>query len=127
MPGQETKDYMKTSFASAHPAIASDLPTPMTYPVQPSVASSDAANGGRWRYVPQTLRAAIARVMRSIRSLGPYLAIELIMPGGSIIALALWTYRHRRAARGSSNAGSAAVVAVVRRAPLRCATPCTQR
>ncbi|HTP98465.1 MAG TPA: hypothetical protein VMN56_04005 [Casimicrobiaceae bacterium] len=32
---------------------------------------------------------------RGLRSLGPYLAIELILPGGSIIAVALWTYRHR--------------------------------
>jgi hypothetical protein len=117
---------MKTSLASAEPAMGSDLTTPMSYPVQLSIASSHAVNDGRWRRVPQTLHAAIARVMRSIRSLGPYLAIELIMPGGSIIALALWTYRRRRAARGSLNAASTAVVSVLRRAPLRCATPCTQ-
>lgn len=43
------------------------------------------------------------RVLEWIRyqfqSLGPYLAIELIMPGGSILALLLWTYRHKFAAR----------------------------
>jgi len=31
-----------------------------------------------------------------LRSLGPYLAIELIMPGGSLLALGLWFYRHRQ-------------------------------
>jgi hypothetical protein len=30
-----------------------------------------------------------------LRSLGPYAAIELLMPGGSLIALLLWLYRHR--------------------------------
>ena len=31
--------------------------------------------------------------------LGPYLAIELILPGGSVLALLLWLYRrnHRKA------------------------------
>jgi hypothetical protein len=118
---------MKTSLASAEPAPGSDLTTPLAYPVQQTIASSYAVNDGRWRHMPQTLYAAIARVMRSIRSLGPYLAIELIMPGGSIIALALWTYRRRRAARGSLNTTSTAVVPVLRRAPLHCVTPCTQR
>ena len=27
------------------------------------------------------------------RKLGPYLAIELLLPGGSLLALALWVYR----------------------------------
>ena len=27
------------------------------------------------------------------RTLGPYLAIELLLPGGSLIALFLWLYR----------------------------------
>ncbi len=38
-------------------------------------------------------------MFRQFRSLGPYLAIELFLPGGSIMALLLWTYRHRSAAR----------------------------
>ena len=42
---------------------------------------------------------AIEQLLRQFRSLGPYLAIELILPGGSIVALVLWTYRHRLAAR----------------------------
>jgi hypothetical protein len=42
---------------------------------------------------------AVERMLGQFRSLGPYLAIELVLPGGSIVALLLWTYRHRLAAR----------------------------
>jgi hypothetical protein len=38
-------------------------------------------------------------ILAQIRSLGPYLAIELVLPGGSIVALLLWAYRHRSATR----------------------------
>ena len=38
----------------------------------------------------------IAPMFAHLRALGPYLAIELIMPGGSLIALGLWLYRHRQ-------------------------------
>jgi hypothetical protein len=34
------------------------------------------------------------RLVGSIRRLGPYAALELALPGGSLIALALWTARH---------------------------------
>lgn len=30
-----------------------------------------------------------------LRALGPYMAIELVLPGGSLIALGLWLYNHR--------------------------------
>jgi hypothetical protein len=33
---------------------------------------------------------------RLLQQAGPYLAIELILPGGTIIALALYVYRHRK-------------------------------
>ena len=42
---------------------------------------------------------ALAWIVSQFRSLGPYLAIELVLPGGSIVALLLWIYRHRLAAR----------------------------
>jgi hypothetical protein len=29
------------------------------------------------------------------RNASPYLAVELLLPGGSVIALLLWLYRHR--------------------------------
>jgi hypothetical protein len=35
-----------------------------------------------------------------LRDLAPYAALELIMPGGSVMALLLWLYRRHRAAGG---------------------------
>lgn len=29
------------------------------------------------------------------RNAGPYLAVELLLPGGTVIALLLWFFRHR--------------------------------
>jgi hypothetical protein len=33
------------------------------------------------------------KLMIAGRTFGPYLAIELLLPGGSLIALLLWLYR----------------------------------
>jgi len=117
---------MKTSFAATAP-ISSDTTLPRTLLAQSPHALSDAVNDDGWQKKPSTLRGAIARVARLIRSLGPYLAIEIILPGGSIIALALWTYRHRRAVRRGVKPVAPAIVPAVNRAPLRCVTPCAQR
>jgi len=32
-----------------------------------------------------------------VREIAPYLAMELILPGGTLIVLALWLYRRRAA------------------------------
>jgi hypothetical protein len=46
---------------------------------------------------PGKTTAWTARVRRILRSFGPYAAIEILLPGGSLMALALWLYRwHRR-------------------------------
>lgn len=37
----------------------------------------------------------VARVFVLLRSLGPYAAIELLLPGGSVLALLYWWHRHR--------------------------------
>lgn len=37
----------------------------------------------------------IANIIACIRRAGPYLAIELILPGGSLIALILWLSKNR--------------------------------
>ncbi len=127
MPGQEKKDDMKTSLAPAEAATDSAMATPAMYLAQRPTPLIDAGNDGRWWRRPRSVRGAIARAVNSMRSLGPYLAIELILPGGSIIALALWTYRHRRAARERANAASTAAAPALLRAPLRCVAHCTQR
>jgi hypothetical protein len=45
------------------------------------------------------LRAMVNREspLRGLRSIAPYVAIEVLLPGGSLIALATWLYRRRRA------------------------------
>ncbi len=35
------------------------------------------------------------RVLHGVREIGSYLLIALVVPGGSVIALALWVLRHR--------------------------------
>jgi NodT family efflux transporter outer membrane factor (OMF) lipoprotein len=47
--------------------------------------------------------AWISKGAMLLKALGPYAALELILPGGSLIAISLWLYRHRR--RGARAAG----------------------
>jgi hypothetical protein len=35
-------------------------------------------------------------LLRLMAQAGPYLAIELVLPGGSVIALLTWLYRRKR-------------------------------
>jgi hypothetical protein len=35
------------------------------------------------------------RVFQALRRLGPYLLIELLLPGGTLLALLLWLYQRR--------------------------------
>jgi hypothetical protein len=35
----------------------------------------------------------VARLLGRVGQFGPYLTIELLLPGGSLIALMLWLYR----------------------------------
>jgi hypothetical protein len=51
---------------------------------------------------PQRLLSSVAargsrmsRLATRLRELGPYTAIALLLPGGSLIALAAWAFRHR--------------------------------
>ena len=38
----------------------------------------------------------MSQIYQLARSLGPYLLVELLLPGGSIIAALLWLLQHRR-------------------------------
>jgi hypothetical protein len=51
------------------------------------------------------MRPLALKVIAAGRSFGPYLAIELLLPGGSLIALLLWLYRSY--ARASNSEASA--------------------
>jgi hypothetical protein len=39
------------------------------------------------------LKESLVRVLGRLGAVSPYLAIELMVPGGSVIALLLWLYR----------------------------------
>jgi len=43
-------------------------------------------------------RAYAAAVAAKLRDLAPYAVLELVLPGGSLMALLLWLYRRRGAA-----------------------------
>ncbi|HEV3017931.1 MAG TPA: hypothetical protein VGY49_02825 [Burkholderiaceae bacterium] len=45
--------------------------------------------------VKARLNLWIARLPAWLRGLGPYAAIELLLPGGSLIAMLIWLYRRR--------------------------------
>jgi hypothetical protein len=57
--------------------------------------------GSNWRDTRWTLSLRIwigfaVTIIVRIRALAPYALIELILPGGSVMALLLWLYRRRK-------------------------------
>jgi hypothetical protein len=38
----------------------------------------------------------VNRGIAEVREFGPYAAAELLLPGGSILAILLWLYRHHK-------------------------------
>jgi hypothetical protein len=60
-----------------------------------------AADGGR----------RMNRLLNTVRELGPYAALALILPGGSLIALAAWLWRRRTPAMASVGRGLIVVAA----------------
>jgi hypothetical protein len=64
------------------------MTTHLTVLIQPRDCGS--LRAGSW--------GLVARARALLKDLGPYAAIELIMPGGSLLALLLWLYRRRKAA-----------------------------
>jgi len=50
-----------------------------------------------------------AKVAALLKAVGPYALIEFVLPGGSLIALGLWLYRHRSRQRPTRRAPGAAV------------------
>ena len=45
------------------------------------------------------------RVLRAwLRTLGPYVLLEMLLPGGTLFALLLFLYRRSHVARGAANA-----------------------
>jgi hypothetical protein len=57
---------------------------------------SNRSRGAQWRTAQRMWRAHPAAVVAKLREFAPYAAIELVMPGGSLIALLLWLYRRQK-------------------------------
>jgi hypothetical protein len=51
---------------------------------------------GRWSLGTRTLAAWAAIAFARLKDLAPYAMIELLLPGGSVVALTLWCYRRRK-------------------------------
>ena len=49
--------------------------------------------------VPAASAPLFRRVLLALKELAPYAAVELILPGGSLVALILWLHARRRARR----------------------------
>jgi hypothetical protein len=41
----------------------------------------------------------VGRALALVKELGPYAAVELILPGGTLIALGLWLYARHKAGK----------------------------
>jgi hypothetical protein len=50
----------------------------------------------RWVHALRTLRVSATAIVVRLKALAPYALIELILPGGSVMALLLWLYRRRK-------------------------------
>ena len=57
---------------------------------------STGSRGTSCRKPPRTWSAHTAAVVAKLREFAPYAALELVMPGGSLMALGLWLYRRQR-------------------------------
>lgn len=54
-----------------------------------------------WAILKQGISAAA--IVAKLRDLAPYALIELVLPGGSLMALLLWLYRRQRKAAAFEN------------------------
>ena len=56
-----------------------------------------------WRCAARSPQApwkqAASTVLARLRDVAPYAALELVLPGGSLMALLLWLYRRHKGAR----------------------------
>jgi hypothetical protein len=69
----------------------------MTFATESS-ATVNSTLDARQGEASRTLSAFTAAAIVKLRHIAPYAAIELVMPGGSVMALLLWLYRrHSRA------------------------------
>jgi hypothetical protein len=54
----------------------------------------------RWMPVPRSFGGYVMAIVGRLRDLAPYALMELILPGGSLMAVLLWLYRRQKKAPG---------------------------
>jgi hypothetical protein len=69
-----------------------------TPPTLNAELASDLSRHVRRTPAPRRLRALAATIVARLRDLAPYAVIELVLPGGSVMALLLWLYRRQKKA-----------------------------
>jgi len=57
----------------------------------------------RWTLALRNWGGNVAGVIVRLKALAPYALIELVLPGGSVMALLLWLYRRRKNGVGLGN------------------------
>jgi hypothetical protein len=73
--------------------MMSSVETKLSLEVSPTPSHGRAT---RLRSAPWKLAAQAMAAIAKLRILAPYAAIELILPGGSLLALLLWLYRRQK-------------------------------
>jgi hypothetical protein len=76
----------------------------MISPMKMKLTASSRQPSGQTRFTRHVaawrkLNAYVAANITRLRQLAPYAAIELVLPGGSLIALFLWLYRRQKRLR----------------------------
>jgi hypothetical protein len=59
---------------------------------------SNGSRDARWGTAQRMCSEYTAAVVAKLRVFAPYAAMELILPGGSLMALLLWLYRRQKRA-----------------------------
>jgi len=72
--------------------------------MMPAIESLSSFNARRTRVWPKW-RMYTAAVVAKVRAIAPYALIELVLPGGSVMALLLWLYRRQRNGTGLRESG----------------------
>ena len=57
------------------------------------------------------------QILNGVRGFGPYLLVELLLPGGSLIALLMWLFQRYSKRKTDLHAGKAGNVSAGRAAP----------
>jgi hypothetical protein len=75
------------------------MSSPKSKPVLDAKLESDCSRQALGTRAPRKLSVHAASIVAVLRDLAPYALIELVLPGGSLMALLLWLYRRPRQAR----------------------------